>query len=86
MQGQSISTRTNMAKDDFTNNEINLMFKEIKTILERVEAQVVKTNGRVTLLEMWKEGFMAKITGVIAAITVLWVVIKEFFINGQLSK
>ena len=67
-----------MAKDDFTNNEINFMFKEIKTILERVETQVVKTNGRVSVLEMWKEGLMAKITGVIAAFSVMWVVVKEF--------
>ena len=70
-----------MSKEDFTNNEILLMFKEIKTTLERVEAQVVKTNGRVTLLEMWKEGLMAKVTGVIAAVTVLWVVFKEIILN-----
>lgn len=70
-----------MAKDDFTNKEIELMFKELKTILERVEAQVIKTNGRVSILEMWKEGLIAKFTGVIATISVLWVLAKEFIIN-----
>jgi len=66
-----------MSKDDFTKNEILLMFKEIKDTLERVEAQVIKTNGRVSVLEMWKESFMAKIAGVIATITVAWIFLKE---------
>lgn len=70
-----------MSKDDFTNNEILLMFKEIKTTLERVEAQVVKTNGRVTLLEMWKEGLMAKIAGVIATISFVWIAFKEIILT-----
>lgn len=70
-----------MSKDDFTNNEILLMFKEIKTTLERVEAQVMKTNGRVTLLEMWKEGLMAKIAGVIATISFVWIAFKEIILN-----
>lgn len=70
-----------MSKEDFTNNEILLMFKEIKTTLERVEAQVVKTNGRVTLLEMWKEGLMAKIAGVIATISFVWIAFKEIILT-----
>ncbi len=70
-----------MSKDDFTNNEILLMFKEIKTTLERVEAQVIKTNGRVTLLEMWKEGFMAKVAGIIATISFVWIAFKEIILN-----
>lgn len=70
-----------MSKDDFTNNEILMMFKEIKTTLERVEAQVIKTNGRVTLLEMWKEGLMAKIAGVIATISFVWIAFKEIILN-----
>ena len=57
------------------------MFKEIKTTLERVEAQVVKTNGRVTLLEMWKEGLMAKIAGVIATISFVWIAFKEIILT-----
>lgn len=70
-----------MSKDDFTNNEILLMFKEIKNTLERVEAQVIKTNGRVTLLEMWKEGFMAKVAGIIATISFVWIAFKEIILN-----
>lgn len=57
------------------------MFKEIKTILERVEAQVVKTNGRVTLLELWKESLTAKITMLVAAASIMWIGIKEFILN-----
>jgi len=66
---------------DFTNREIEYMFKEIKDILERVETQVVKTNGRVTALEMWKEGVMAKFTGVVATLGILWVAIKELLLK-----
>lgn len=70
-----------MSKDDFTNNEIKMMFQEIKHTLDRVEAQVIKTNGRVTLLELWKESLMARIATVIAVISVLWVGFKEFILN-----
>jgi len=66
---------------DFTNREIEHMFNDIKNILERVEAQVIKTNGRVTALEMWKEGVMAKFTGVVATLGILWVAIKELLLK-----
>lgn len=70
-----------MSKDDFTNNEIKMMFQEIKHTLERVESQVIKTNGRVTLLEMWREGLTAKITMVIAAVSVGWIAFKELILT-----
>lgn len=70
-----------MAKNDFTNNEIVLMFKEIKDTLERVETQVIKTNGRVSALEIWKEGFVAKLAGILGTISVAWVIIKEVILN-----
>lgn len=45
------------------------------------EMFVTQKYGRVTKLEFWREGLMAKFTGVIATISVLWVLIKEFIIN-----
>lgn len=75
-----------MAKGDFTNSEIELMFKEIKLVLSHqndvlseIKAQVLKTNGRVTVLEMWKETMMAKITMVLASVGVVWALLKQFF-------
>ena len=75
-----------MAKGDFTNNEIELMFKEIKLVLEHqntvlteIKEQVKKTNGRVTVLEMWRETMMAKITMVLASVGVVWALLKQFF-------
>lgn len=57
------------------------MFHEIKESLGRIEAQVVKTNGRVSALELWKEGLMAKVAGVTSAVAVGWVLLKEFIIK-----
>lgn len=42
-------------------------FASIRPQLDHIEQQVVKTNGRVTHLEMWRE----KSTGVVAAIAAL---------------
>ena len=66
---------------DYTNREIEGMFKDIKDSLERIEAQVLKTNGRVTALEFWKEGLMARLGGIASAIAITWVLIKEFIIQ-----
>jgi hypothetical protein len=38
-------------KDEYSNREIDRMFKEITDILVRIEEQTTKTNGRVTRLE-----------------------------------
>ena len=77
-----------MKQDDFTNREIEHFFAEIKDalvsqnkILEEIKTQVKLTNGRVTKLEFWKEGLMAKLSGIAAAIAVIWVLIKEFFLK-----
>ena len=70
-----------MPEQDYTNREINHMFHEIKQSLERIEAQVIKTNGRVSTLEFWKEGLMAKVAGITSAIAVAWVLLKEFIIK-----
>jgi hypothetical protein len=38
----------------YTNRELDSHFTEIKETLKRIEAQTMKTNGRVTALENWK--------------------------------
>ena len=68
-------------KEEFSRRELEHYFTDIKSTLERIEAQVIKTNGRVTLLEFWKENLMAKITMILATAGVLWVVIKEFILK-----
>ena len=43
-------------------------FKDIKEALDRIETQVIKTNGRVGALEMWK--WLLTGGGIVIAITV----------------
>lgn len=68
-------------EDNYSNREIEHFFEEIRSSLERIEAQVMKTNGRVTALEMWKETFMAKITVLMSSVGVVWVLIKQFILK-----
>lgn len=70
-----------MPEQDYTNREINHMFHEIKETLGRIETQVIKTNGRVSALEIWKESIMAKVAGVTSAVAIGWVLLKEFIIK-----
>jgi len=67
-----------MPEPDYTNREIDRMFQEIKVLLIDIKEQTTKTNGRVTKLELWKEGLMAKLTGIAATISVGWILVKEF--------
>lgn len=68
-------------EQDFTNREIKHYFDEIQKSLIRIENQVIKTNGRVTVLEMWKETMMAKLSMVVVGVGILWVGVKELFFN-----
>ena len=38
----------------YNNREIKEMFNDLKTGQDRIESQVIKTNGRVTTLEKWR--------------------------------
>ena len=67
-----------MPESDYSNREIDRMFQEIKVLLMDIKEQTTKTNGRVTKLELWKEGLMAKLTGIVVTISVVWILIKEF--------
>lgn len=74
--------------NEYTKREIEHFFKEIKDVLVKQDAvlieirtEVKNTNERVSLLEFWKEGLMAKITGVMAVISIGWVLFKEFILN-----
>lgn len=70
---------------DYSNREIDMMFREtkeslaeLKNILLEIKEQTTKTNGRVTRLEFWKEGLTAKVSGIVASITIAWILLKQF--------
>ena len=65
---------------DFSNREINAMFNEITGALSRIEAQVIKTNGRVSILELWKEGLMAKVSIITIFLGAIWALIVKKFL------
>lgn len=74
--------------NDYTKREIEHFFKEITEALKRqdgflleIRSEVKKTNERVSILEFWREGFMAKIAGLIAAISIGWLIFKEFILT-----
>lgn len=73
---------------DYSKRELDGQFASLKQVildvthhqnekLDRIEEQVKRTNGRVTRLEFWRESVMAKVAGVVASITVGWIILKE---------
>ena len=66
---------------DYSNREINEMFKDVKETLSRIEIQTTKTNGRVTNLEKWQ----SYIKGGIAVICLLLVPVAIYFITQTIS-
>ena len=56
-----------MNQELYSKRELDLIFKELKDMLERIEKQTMATNGRVKNLEMWK----AYIAGAIAVLSVI---------------
>lgn len=59
---------TNGGNDNYTKREHDLIFQEIRDSLARIEEQVKKTNGRVTLLELWQSNTVGKISIIYIAI------------------
>lgn len=50
--------------EDYSKREIDIMFKEIKETLSRIESQTTKTNGSVISLRLWRS-WMAGGMGII---------------------
>lgn len=59
---------TDGSNDNYTKREHDLIFQEIRDSLARIETQVNKTNGRVTLLELWQSNTVGKISIIYIAI------------------
>lgn len=77
-------------EQDFTNREISHFLDEMKNLivtglqeqnktLSRIESQVIKTNGRVTILEYWKESITGKMLGATLVISLMWAAFLKFF-------
>lgn len=74
---------------DYSKRELDTHFQSLETLiksltehqnikLDRIETQVLKTNGRVSALEKWKDSVMAKWSALVAGIVILWTLTKEF--------
>lgn len=78
---KKIDDLTNVVREhidsSFSKREIEHFFQEQNKILARIEAQVIKTNGRVTLLEFWKENLMAKISIIGLILAGAWAILMK---------
>jgi predicted membrane GTPase involved in stress response len=80
---KKIDELTEILKEHLTNSlsnrELEHYFGELKVTLDRIEQQTIKTNGRVSKLEIWKETMTAKIGIIVAGIGIAWLLFKELF-------
>lgn len=65
-------------EEEYSKREIDVFMQEIRDTLQRIEAQTMKTNGRVSKLEIWR-GF---ITGGLAILSALMVPIVVWAIEN----
>jgi len=63
--------------EEYSNRELDRMFKEIQDTLQRIETQTSRTNGRVTRLEMWRQ----YILGALAIISMVVIPIVLYLAN-----
>ena len=68
-----------MSEQDFSNREITSMFEHITEQLKRIEAQTVKTNGRVTRLETWRTIIQATGAALATIAGIVWTGATFFF-------
>lgn len=62
-------------EQDYSNREIDRMFKDIMDTLERIETQTTRTNGRVSALEgqrNWAAGAAAVVVPIIG-VALAWI-------------
>ena len=64
---------------DYTKRELDTHFDEIKTTLARIEAQTVRTNGRVTNLESWRSSSIGWTAGAGACIVIIMALVTYIF-------
>lgn len=62
----------------YSNREIDSKLDGIHEKLDLILDQTTKTNGRVTTLEMWREGTTGKFWGAMAVVSVLWGLILKY--------
>ena len=67
-----------MKKDDYTNREVDAMFKAILETLHRIEEQTIKHNSRMSKLEHWKEGMTGRMIGAGAVMGLVWGVVLKY--------
>lgn len=65
--------------NDYTTRELDTHFAEIKETLARIEAQTIKTNGRVSVLEVWKANNKGWLAGFSAAAIIIIGLISYIF-------
>ena len=58
---------------EYSKRELDSHFGDVKESLDRIEAQVVKTNGRVSKLEIWR-GYIAGALAIISFVVIPLVV------------
>lgn len=49
-------------------------------VLHEIKTQTIKTNGRVSALELWREGVIGKFVGAFTILGIIWGLILRYFL------
>lgn len=79
MEKRHIDKEIFTLEKDYSNREIDYWREETREQLTRIEAQVTKTNGRVSALENWRW----MIIGALTIITMLVIPMVIYIYNSQ---